>query len=338
MPTEQISIKNGYYYINGNALEENYTLNSLPTFGNTFLPDCESKTIPKDYYFVSGDNRTVSFDSRAIGFVHKDDIEGVIKTNTTSTFATSQVEKNFPQITIDPEVFLEKLNNKRAEFDFPPIVTHETLNDLAESRAQQIKDTFNDWKNKTIPIGRLLDEHEYRYNLVREFVTFGYLNEQAIVDQIFDSTVEKDQFLSSQYTEVGIGIEEREYQECKYPIISIILSWPVVATYDQAVLDAWTQEINVNNQSLLNLQTLVGSPNADQDKLREFISTVSQMQQIAERIYSKQKNREWLTQKDYNDIKLYDSLAQQTLTLDQELFSELDVKGASTKNENIRRF
>lgn len=338
MSEDQISIKNGYYYINDNALEEKYTLNNLPTFGNTFLPDCESVSVPKDNYFVSGDNRTVSFDSRVIGFVHKEDIEGVIKTNTNAKFVTSPVQRSLLRTTIDPEVFLEKLNNKRVENEVSQIVTHDTLNDLAKVRVQQIKESFNDWKNKTIPIDKLLDEREYRYNLVHEFVTFGYLDEQTIVDQIFDSAAEKDEFLSTEYTEVGMGIEEREFQECKYPIISIILSWPVMPTYDQTVLESWTQEIEVNNQSLLNLQILVGSPNIDQNKLRKLISTTAQMQQIAERIYNKQNNREWLTQKDYNDIKSYDEFSKQALLLDEELFGEKDVKGVSIRNENVRRF
>jgi signal peptidase I len=335
---EQISIKNGYYYINGNALEENYILNQLPTFGNTFLPDCESANIPHDYFFVSGDNRTVSFDSRAIGFIHKDDIEGVIKTNTTEKFVSSPTQVKLLETDINPEIFLEKLNGKRVENQVSQIVTHETLNNLAKSRAQQIKDNFSAWKNKTIPIDKLLEENKYGYNLVREFVTFGYLDEQAIVDQIFDSPIEKDQFLSSQFTEVGIGIEEREYQECKYPIISIILSWPVVATYDQEVLDAWAQEIDVNNQSLLNLQNLVGSPIANQSKLRQLISIVAQLQQIAERIYNKQINGVWLTQKDYNDIKIYDDLTEQAMLLDEELLGDGNVKGASTWEEKVRRF
>jgi len=339
MPGENISIKNGYYYINGKAIDENYTLNQLPTYGNTFLPDCESASVPKDHYFVSGDNRTVSFDSRAIGFVHKNDIEGIIKTNITEKFLDAPTQKNLLQTDIDPEIFLQILNKKRVENDLSQITTHDTLNDLAGSRSGEIKDNFNDWKSKAIPIVRLLDEKDYRYNLVHEFVTFGYLDEQSIVEQIFDSPVEKDQFLSSEYTEVGIGIAQREHQECKYPIISIILSWPVVPTYDQEVLDAWDQEITNNNQSLSNLQTQVGSPNIDQDKLRTLISSIAQMQQIAERVYGKQKNKEWLTQKDFNDIKLYDQLSTDAQRLNEELFDEgLDVLGASTRKENSRRF
>lgn len=336
---EQISIKNGYYYINGKALEENYTLNQLPTYGNTFLPDCESVSLPEDHYFVSGDNRTVSFDSRAIGFIHKDDIEGVIKTNTPEKFASFPIQANLLQTDVIPETFLKKLNEKRVAHQVSEVVTHATLNTLAKSRAEQIKDAFNDWKNRAIPIDKLLDENEYGYNLAHEFVTFGYLDEQAIVNQIFDSPIERDEFLSSEYTEVGIGIEKREFQECKYPIISIILTWPAVPTYDQEVLDSWAEEISVNNQSLSNLQTFAGAPKIDQDKLRKLISTIAQMQQIAERIYNKQKNREWLTQKDYNDIKLYDELSKQAVLLDDELFGkEKDVKGVSTRKENVRRF
>ena len=51
---EQVTIKNGYVFINGKALEEGYTLNNLPTFGNTELIDCEVYTIPSDHVMVLG--------------------------------------------------------------------------------------------------------------------------------------------------------------------------------------------------------------------------------------------------------------------------------------------
>ena len=110
---EQVSIKNGYIFINGRALQEDYTLNNLPTFGNTALIDCESYTIPKDQYMVLGDNRTVSSDSRVLGFIKKEDIDGVIKTNIKEGFAGEQKQLQITKANISPEVFLKKLNEQQ---------------------------------------------------------------------------------------------------------------------------------------------------------------------------------------------------------------------------------
>ncbi len=336
---EQISIKNGAVFINGKVLQEDYTLNNLPTYGNTALIDCEGYTIPKDHYMVLGDNRIVSSDSRVLGFIQEDDIDGVIKTNTGEKFASEQRQLEISKVNVSPETFLKKLNEQRIKNNSSNLVTHTTLNQLAKKRTEQIRDKFEDWKNNSVPADKMLEESGYRFNRVHEFVTFGYLDEQAIIDQIFDSPAEKDNFLSTQYTEVGIGVTEKTNKECTFPVISIILSWPAVPTYDKAVLDNWSREISINNQSLSNLQTWVGYSGIDQAKLKKLINMIAEMQQIATRIYNKEKNREWLTQKDYQDIKYYDELIKQVEALDQELFaSQKDVQGVSTHKEDVRRY
>lgn len=335
LPGEQVSIRNGYYYINGKALEEDYTLNNLPTFGNTYLADCDNITIPKDQYFVSGDNRTVSSDSRILGPIKKDDIEGVIKTNITEKFATEQKQTNLLKQDISPEIFLKKLNEQREKNKVSGLVTHDILNNLAGKRVIEIKDHFKDWKNKAIPVDKLLETSGYRYNLVHEFVTFGYLDEQNIIDQIFDLSTEKDIFLSGQYTEVGLGVVEATNNECHFPIISVILSWPTIPTYDQKVIDSWSKEISATNKVLADLQSWVDYANKDQSKLRQAINTNAQANEIANRIYQKMVKREWLLSKDYQDIRTYDELVQQSNSLLDNLFGK--VKGVQTQRGEGRK-
>lgn len=338
LPEEQITIKNGYIFINGKALQEDYTLNNLPTFGNTALIDCESYTIPKDQYMVLGDNRTVSSDSRVLGFIREDDIDGVIKTSIGEKFASEQKQQQLTKVNIDPEVFLKKLNEWRVKNNSPQLVTHPALNQLADKRVVQIRDKFNDWKNKSVPADKMLEESGYRFNKVYELVTFGYLDEQAVLDQIFDSADEKNEFLSTQYTEVGIATTEKTNKQCTFPIISVILSWPAVPTYDQKAINSWAKEISLNNQSLANLQSWVGAPEVNQLKLKQLIDIIAQAQQIATRIYNKEKGREWLAQKDYQDIKYYEELIKQTEALNKELFGG-SVKGVSIYyKEGARRY
>lgn len=69
MPGETIRIENSKIYINGKLLEDNYA------FGETsFVSDL---TLEDDEYFVLGDNREISKDSRVIGPIKKENIEGV---------------------------------------------------------------------------------------------------------------------------------------------------------------------------------------------------------------------------------------------------------------------
>lgn len=79
LPGESITIEQGFVFINGNKLDESkYTLAGTQTFGGKFINNNETKQIPFDQYFLMGDNRTHSLDSREIGFIPKANINGKV--------------------------------------------------------------------------------------------------------------------------------------------------------------------------------------------------------------------------------------------------------------------
>ena len=67
LPGETVSEKNGIVYINGEPLEEPYT--------STSTNDFDEITLGEDEYFLLGDNRQNSKDSREIGPVKKECIK-----------------------------------------------------------------------------------------------------------------------------------------------------------------------------------------------------------------------------------------------------------------------
>lgn len=73
LPGETVAYKNNKLYINGKYVEEDMIDKTTYDFE---LSELGVKTIPENYYFVMGDNRTNSTDSRIIGLVSKDDILG----------------------------------------------------------------------------------------------------------------------------------------------------------------------------------------------------------------------------------------------------------------------
>ncbi len=70
VPGNTVMIKDGKVYTNGRLLDQRaYLESSVKTYGGSFLKEGESVTVPADSYFVMGDNRTGSSDSREWGFV-----------------------------------------------------------------------------------------------------------------------------------------------------------------------------------------------------------------------------------------------------------------------------
>ncbi len=72
LPGETVEYKDNKLYIDGKIIEENFNHKETDNF-------ILEEKIPDDYYFVVGDNRPDSLDSRVIGLIKREEIIG--KTN-----------------------------------------------------------------------------------------------------------------------------------------------------------------------------------------------------------------------------------------------------------------
>jgi signal peptidase I len=73
LPGETVEVKNNHVFINGAQLDESvYLSNTVPTQGSV------KQTLDSTHYFVMGDNRPQSKDSRVFGPITDDDIVGKV--------------------------------------------------------------------------------------------------------------------------------------------------------------------------------------------------------------------------------------------------------------------
>ena len=72
LPGETIEYKKGKLYINGKKIKD-------PYYKDENTNDFDVVKIPKNHYFVMGDNRSDSIDSRIIGVINKNNIKGTTK-------------------------------------------------------------------------------------------------------------------------------------------------------------------------------------------------------------------------------------------------------------------
>lgn len=76
LPGDTLKIKSGKIFVNNNPLNEIYLPSDYITSPGKFYKEDEDFVIPKDQYFVLGDNRSHSSDSREWGLVPKENIVG----------------------------------------------------------------------------------------------------------------------------------------------------------------------------------------------------------------------------------------------------------------------
>lgn len=76
LPGDKIMVKDGDVYVNGKLVEESYIPEEFITRQGQFVQNGEEVEVPDNQYFVLGDNREHSQDSRSIGFIDKKYITG----------------------------------------------------------------------------------------------------------------------------------------------------------------------------------------------------------------------------------------------------------------------
>lgn len=76
LPGETVEYKNNTLYINGEKINEEYGYGDTSDF---YLEELNSNKVPDNHYFVLGDNRNNSLDSRYFGCISKDKIIGSVR-------------------------------------------------------------------------------------------------------------------------------------------------------------------------------------------------------------------------------------------------------------------
>lgn len=79
IPGERVSIRDGSVYVNNQKIIESYLPPTLYTKGGDLIKEgAESLIVPEDSYFLLGDNRNLSNDSRnsGVGFIKREWIKG----------------------------------------------------------------------------------------------------------------------------------------------------------------------------------------------------------------------------------------------------------------------
>jgi len=77
LPGDIVKLENNALYVNGQKVEEPYLEPGVTIFGGSYLAEGQEIVVPPGEYFVAGDNRPHSSDSREFGPIPLEDFIGV---------------------------------------------------------------------------------------------------------------------------------------------------------------------------------------------------------------------------------------------------------------------
>lgn len=76
LPGDTVQLANNTFFVNGQKVEEPYLSPGIAVFGGSYLQEGQEIIVPPGTYFVAGDNRPHSSDSREFGPVPLEDFIG----------------------------------------------------------------------------------------------------------------------------------------------------------------------------------------------------------------------------------------------------------------------
>lgn len=115
--------------------------------------------------------------------------------------------------TVLPAVVIELTNDERADLDAPPLVRNETLNAAAQLKAQHMarNEYFSHYSPDGVSPWYWFDEAGYVYAHAGENLAIHFTDSSEVVEAWMNSPTHRENIVSSQYTEIGVGTAKGEF-------------------------------------------------------------------------------------------------------------------------------
>lgn len=305
VPGDTVELRDGFVYLNSQLISEPYIASPRSTYGGESLKDCQKLTIPPQKYFVLGDNRKVSSDSRfELGLVDESDIEFFLPLQKQQIYHslwrdTSKDDDSLGRPTLSSAEFVERLNQVRSAKKVGNLKTSSLLVKSAQKRGEHLlKDQHTSYGMK-----QAIDEVNYSNIVLGEFVSYGHFSAKELVENLLYNPTTAKQVLNSEFSDVGVSAVNLEVNGCPSQIIVGHLGGYIPASYDSSVIESWKRLEKNLSEVIPSWESAVGNDQIDQTKLGTLLTLLYKRQTLAKDIVATMDKKAWLTAEQQVRIK-----------------------------------
>ncbi len=288
MPGDTIELRDGYVLRNSEIISEPYIRSPRSTYGDDFVHECKSITVPANAYFVLGDNRKVSSDSRStLGFVNDTDIQFYLPLSRQKIYQklwreTSQDQALSGTPTFNPTELYAKI---------PRLTRSLKLENSSRLRAEAlIKDPTTKFN-----MSDAINSANYHNTVVGEFVTYGHYTADELWETLRSQYETNTQIDNPDYSEIGITAINGEINGCPTQVIVGHLGGYVPPTYPPEVIQSWQQVKNNLVEVIPSWEKGIGETGVDQQKLALLLSLLKKREALVNDVLGAISRREWMS-------------------------------------------